>query len=69
MFCATYNALLDRNCEASARYFETTHRLMVLAGQGKAVSFEDARRDCKTCLENCRRTAAALHVHQAAHGC
>ena len=69
MFCATYNALLDRNCHASARYFETTCRLMMLVGKGKTASFEGARRDCKMCLENCRRTAAALHAHQAAHGC
>ena len=67
--CKTYSALLDRNALASAKYHEATSELTSIAGLGKAALFAVAKRHCETCLANCKRTAAALRTHKAAHGC
>ena len=69
MFCAIYNALVRSNCEAVTDYYVATSRLMALAGYGKTGLFAAARRDCKLCLQNCKRTAAVLNAHKAAHRC
>ena len=67
--CRTYGALLDRNVVASFKYHEATSELVSLAGQQKAASFAEAKRSCKSCLDECKRTIAALRAHKAAHGC
>lgn len=67
--CETYGALLDRNAVASAKYHEATSELVSLAGQEKAARFPEAKRNCETCLDECKRTAAAMRAHKAAHGC
>lgn len=68
-FCRTYSALLVRNSVASGKYHEATSKLMLLAGQRQAARFAEAKRYCETCLRNCRRTAAAMRAHKAAHRC
>jgi hypothetical protein len=67
--CITYAALLERNCAASSKYFDAVSVLVFLAGKQKAACFAEAKRNCETCLKDCRRTAAALRAHRAAHGC
>ena len=67
--CITYNALLDRNAIASSKYHEATSELVSLAGHQKAESFAEAKRNCEACLDDCKRTAAAIRAHKAVHGC
>ena len=67
--CRTYSALLSLNAVASGKYHEATSDLMSLAGQGKFAIFAKARRNCEICLKDCKRTAAAMRAHKAAHGC
>ena len=67
--CITYSALLDRNTMASSRYHEAASELMSLVGQQNAAGFVDAKRHCEICLGECKRTAAAMRAHKAAHGC
>ena len=69
MFCKTYNFLVDRHSVASTKYYEATTELVFLAGKQKQVRFADAKRNCETCLTNCKRTAEAMHAHKALHGC
>ncbi len=69
MFCYEYNSLLEHNLAASSNYHRAITKLVELAGQNEPVFFEDARRLCATYLEDCRRTAHALHRHKADHGC
>ncbi len=68
-YCIAYNALLDRNCMASRRYCEALSELMFLAGRQDSSRFADAKRNCNTCLADCRITAEKMHSHKAAHGC
>ena len=67
--CIKYSALLDRNATASTRYHEATSELLSLAGQRNAAGFAEAKRHCVCCLDECKRTAAAMRAHKAAHGC
>ena len=67
--CKTYGALLDRNALASANYHKATSELVSLAGQEEAAGFAGAKLNCETCLDECKRTAAAIRAHKAAHGC
>jgi hypothetical protein len=69
VFCDTYHALLDRNHMACSRYYDATTELLMVARQGSAAGFDLAKRNCKVCLEDCKRTAAAMHDHKLAHGC
>ena len=67
--CGTFGALLDRNVVASTKYHEASSELLSLAGQQKAAGFAKAKQNCKNCLDECKRTTAALRAHRAAHGC
>ena len=67
--CATYSALLDRSAVASAKYYEATSELVSLAGKQKAAGFAEAKRNCETCLDDCKRTTAAMRAHKVVHGC
>ncbi len=67
--CHTYSALLDRNAVASSQYHAATSQLVSLAGQDKAGAFAEAKRNCDTRLDECKRTTAAVRAHKAAHGC
>ena len=67
--CKTYRALLELNAVASAKYHEATSELVSLAGQEKATGFAESKRNCETCLDECRRTAGAMRTHKATHGC
>ena len=67
--CHTYSVLLDRNVVASAKYHQATSELVSLAGQEKAPGFAEAKHNCETCLDECKRTAAALRTHKTAHRC
>ena len=69
MFCNEYSTLLDYNLAASSNYHRAITKLVQLAGQNDPLPFEDAKRYCATCLEECRRTTDALHRHQSDHGC
>lgn len=68
-FCTTYSALLDRHSMATGRYYDALAELVCLAGKQKPARFAEAKRNCDMCLGNCKRTAAAMHAHKAAHGC
>ena len=68
-FCATYSALLDRHSVASSNYHDAASELVLLAGKQKSARFAEAMRKCQICLMNCKRSAAAMHAHKAAHGC
>lgn len=68
-FCKTYGVLLDRNVVASSRYHDATSELMSLAGTQKATEFAEAKRNCETCLDDCKRTVTAMRAHRTAHGC
>ena len=67
--CQTYGALLDRNAVASSEYHQATSELVSLAGRQEVAGFAQAKRNCVTCLDECKRTAAAMRAHKAAHGC
>lgn len=67
--CEIYSSLLIFNAVASGEYHEATSELMALAGQGKYALFAEAKRNCETCLDNCKRTTAAMRAHKASHGC
>ncbi len=67
--CRTYGALLDRNAVASARYHKATSELVSLAGRQKAAGFAEAKQNCEACLDECKRTVAAMRAHKAAHQC
>lgn len=67
--CIKYSALLDWNATASSRYHDATCELVSLAGQQNAARFSEAKRNCESCLDECKRTTAAMRVHRAAHGC
>lgn len=69
MFCKKYSFLLDRHSIASTKYHQATCRLISLAGQSKPVPFAEAKQNCEICLNDCKRTAAAVLNHKAAHGC
>lgn len=68
-FCHTYSALLDLSVVASAKYHEATSELVSLAGQQKVAGFAEAKQNCETCLDECKRATAAMTAHKAAHGC
>lgn len=65
----TYSALLNDNAAASSRYHAATSELMSLAGQQNAARFNESKQNCEDCLDDCKRTAAAMRTHKAAHGC
>ena len=67
--CTTYSALLDRNAVATSRYHHATSELMSLAGQQNAAGFAEAKSNCESCLDECKRTAGAMRTHKAVHGC
>lgn len=67
--CITYSSLLDRNCMASSRYCKALSELLFLAGRQNRAGFAEAKRNCEICLTNCKRTAAAMRAHKAAHRC
>lgn len=67
--CIAYSALLDRNAAASTRYHEATSELVSIAGLQKHADFREAKRNCEICLDDCKRTTAAMRAHKAAHGC
>ena len=67
--CERYGALLDRNVIASTKYYEATSELVSLSGQLNAEGFAEAKRNCEACLDECKRTAAAMRAHKIAHGC
>ncbi len=69
MFCKRYSVLLDRHSIASYRYHHATCRLTFLAGQSKPARFAEAKQKCETCLNDCKRTSAAMRLHKANHGC
>ena len=67
--CITYSALLDRNATASTKYHEAISEMVSVAGHQNAEGFAEAKRYCESCLHECKRTAAAMRTHKAAHGC
>ncbi len=67
--CVTYSALLEHNCVASSQYCQALSKLAFLAGKQKSSLFAEAKRNCETCLTNCKRTAEAMRAHEATHGC
>ena len=67
--CHTYNALLHCHAAASARYHDATTELVSLAGHGDDARFVEAKQNCEICLEDCKRTVAAMRAHKAAHRC
>ena len=69
MLCKRYSVLLDQHSIASTKYHEATSRLISLAGQSKPDRFAEAKQNCKSCLNDCKRTSAAIRVHKANHGC
>ncbi len=69
MFCDTYLVLLDRNCIASADYFQAITKLMRMAGQRDRIAFRDAKHLCESCLVECKRTSTELRDHKTDHGC
>ena len=69
MFCKRYSVLVDRHSIASSRYHHATCELISLAGQWKPARFAEAKQNCESCLDDCKRTAAAMRLHKANHGC
>ena len=69
LFCTTYSALVDRHSVATGRYYEAVADLVLLAGKQKGARFAEAKQICVICLAKCKRTAAAMHAHKAAHRC
>ena len=67
--CKTFAALLRCNAVASTKYHEATSELMSLAGQLRAAGFAEAKHNCEICLDECKRTAAAMRAHKTTHGC
>jgi len=67
--CVIYSALLDRHSVASSKYFKAFSELMFLAGKQNRARFGEAKRNCEICLRTCKRTAAAMRTHKAAHRC
>ena len=67
--CRTYSALLDHVFAASSMYCKAVSELVFLAGKEKSARFAEAKRNSAICFRNCKRTAAAMHAHKAAHGC
>ena len=67
--CHTYRGLLKRNAVASSKYHGATSELMSLAGYQNAARFAESKQNCDRCLDDCKRAAAAMRAHKAAHGC
>ncbi len=69
MFCHTYSSLLEEHCIATSNYLKAILVLTKLAGHGDAPAFGDAKHQCDSCLDECKRTRGVAEQHKFRHGC